>query len=91
MEPDFKALAEAWLANDPRMLDVDGDRREALVSRLAEAMSRRRKLNKTEDEAIGLIVNVDRDHFRTDGGLSDAAMTRLTELVQERIDHESSE
>jgi hypothetical protein len=91
MEPDFKALAEAWVANDPRMSDVDPDRREALASRLAEALSRRRSYEKADDEEIGLVVNVDRDHFRTDGRLSEAAMRKLTELVQERIDQENGE
>ena len=37
MEPDFKALAEAWVANDPRMRGVGGDRKEALIGRIAEA------------------------------------------------------
>ena len=99
MEPDFKALAESWVANDPRMAELDSDRREALVSRMAEALSRRRKHEKPEDTDIGLVVNIDRDHFRTgsdsvtsgDRGLSEAAMRRLTELVQERIDQETRE
>lgn len=92
MEPDFKALAEAWVDNDPRMRELDGDRREALVSRLAEALSRRRSLQTPDDTDIGLVVNVDRDHFRKDGkGLSEAAMQQLTQLVQERIDQESRE
>jgi hypothetical protein len=91
MEPDFKALAEAWVANDPRMQDLDPERREALVGRLAEALSRRRKYEKPEDEEIGLVVNVDRDHFRTDRGLSETAMRQLTKLVQERIDQETGE
>lgn len=91
MEPDFKALAEAWVANDPRMSELDPDRREALVSRLAEALSRRRNHEKPDDQDIGLVVNVDRDHFRTDRGLSETAMRKLTELVQERIDQEIGE
>ena len=78
--------------NDPRMRELDGDRREALVSRLAEALSRRRSLQTPDDTDIGLVVNVDRDHFRKDGkGLSEAAMQQLTQLVQERIDQESRE
>lgn len=88
MEPDFKALAEAWVANDPRMRGVDGDRKEALVSRIAEALSRRRGDQKDETSDVGLIVNVDRDHFRPGQGLSAAALDKLTELVQERIDQE---
>lgn len=89
MEPDFKALAEAWVDNDPRMSELDADRREALVSRLAEALHRRRD-NQTPDETdIGLVVNVDRDHFRADRGLSETALQKLTELVQERIDQET--
>lgn len=89
MEPDFKALAEAWVANDPRMNELDADRREALVSRLAEALHRRRDNQTPDDTDIGLVVNVDRDHFRTDRGLSESAMRKLTELVQERIDQET--
>ncbi len=88
MEPDFKALAEAWVANDPRMQGVAGDRKEALIGRIAEALSRRRGYQKEESADIGLIVNVDRDHFRPGQGLSSAALDKLTELVQERIDSE---
>jgi hypothetical protein len=91
MEPDFKALAEAWVANDPRMNELDGDRREALVGRLAEALSRRRNLQTPKDLDIGLVVNVDRDHFRTGKGLSESAMRQLTELVQERIDQDAQD
>lgn len=88
MEPDFKALAEAWVSNDPRMSELDGDRREELVSRLAEALHRRRGNQIPDDTDIGLVVNVDRDHFHN-GRLSEAALSKLTELVQERIDQES--
>lgn len=88
MEPDFKALAEAWVANDPRMQGVDGDRKEALIGRIAEALSRRRGYQKEEAADVGLIVNVDRDHFRPGQGLSSAALDKLTEFVQERIDND---
>jgi hypothetical protein len=96
MEPDFKALAEAWVATDPRMNELDHDRREALASRLAEALSRRRDSHTPDDKDIGLVVNVDRDHFRSpgDGGtprMSESAMQKLTELVQERIDQDTRE
>jgi hypothetical protein len=91
MEPDFKALAEAWVDNDPRMRELDGDRREVLISRLAEALSRRRSLQTPDDTDIGLVVNVDRDHFRTGRGLSESALRKLSELVQERIDQEIRE
>lgn len=91
MEPDFKSLAEAWVANDPRMNELDGDRREAMVGRLAEALSRRRNLREAEEKDIGLVVNVDRDHFRPGGGLSEDALQKLTEFVQERIDEENRE
>ncbi len=89
MEPDFKALAEAWIANDPRMQGVDGDRKEALIGRLAEALSRRRGFQKEDSTEIGLVVNVDRDHFQPGRGLSSEALDKLTEMVQERIDHDS--
>ena len=89
MEPDFKALAEAWIAKDPLMQGVDGDRKEALIARIAEAMARRRSYQKEESTDVGLIVNVDRDHFRPGQGLSSAALDKLTEMVQERIDHDS--
>ena len=88
MEPEFKVLAEAWVARDPRMEGLDGDRKEALVSRLAEALSRRRGIQKEESADVGLIVNIDRDHFRPGQGLSSEALDKLTEFVQERIDHE---
>ena len=91
MEPDFKALAEAWVANDPRMNALDDDRREAMVSRLAEALSRRRKTQTPNDTDIGLVVNVDRDHFKPGGGLSETALDKLTEMVQERIDIDKGE
>ncbi len=88
MEPEFKVLAEAWVARDPRMEGLDGDRKEALVSRLAEALSRRRGIQEEESADVGLIVNIDRDHFRPGQGLSSEALDKLTEFVQERIDHE---
>ncbi len=91
MEPDFKALAEAWAANDPRLNELEGDRREAMIGRLAEALSRRRNLQAAEERDIGLVVNIDRDHFRPEGGLSEAALEQLTEFVQERIDEDARE
>ena len=88
MEPEFKVLAEAWVGKDPRMEGLDGDRKEALVSRLAEALARRRGIQEEESPDIGLVVNIDRDHFRPGQGLSSEALDKLTEFVQERIDHE---
>jgi hypothetical protein len=70
------------------MRELDGDRREALVSRIAEALSRRRSRQTPDDTDIGLVVNVDRDHFQPGRGLSEAAMRKLTELVEQRIDEE---
>lgn len=89
MEPDFKALAEAWIANDPRMQELDADRKEALVGRLAEAMSRRRNSQTPDDTEIGLVVNVDRDHFNSGGGLSETAISKLTQMISDRIDHDA--
>ncbi len=88
MDPDFKALAEAWLDNDPRLSSLDGDRKEQLVSRLAQALDRRRALNQTEDgPETDLIVNVDRDHFRPDGqGLTPKALDQLEKFLKERLD-----
>lgn len=88
MEPDFKALAEAWISNDSRIDDVDGSRRELLVGRIAEALSRRRKYEEAQEQELGLVVNVDRDHFSTSHGLSEAALEQLTDFVQERIDQD---
>ncbi len=88
MEPDFKALALAWVANDPRMSALDEDRREALVIRIAEALSRRRGIEKPDDEEIGLVVNIDRDHFQPGGGLSNVALDQLGDFLQERIDQD---
>lgn len=84
MEPDFKTLAEAWVANDQRLAQVDVERREALVGRLAEALARRRGFQKQEQTSQALIVEVDRDQLQT--GLSPKALDQLTEFVQQRID-----
>ena len=70
------------------MSALDEDRQESLVSRIAEALSRRRETEKPDDEDVGLVVNIDRDHFQPGGGLSDVALDQLGDFLQERIDQD---
>ncbi len=92
MEPDFLGLAQAWIDNDPRLASVDGEKKEQLVRRLAEALDRRRTLEAAEDPPdTGLIVQVDRDHFSRSEGLSKSALDQLEAMLKERIEQELDE
>lgn len=87
-EPNFRALAALWLARDPRAQDLDESTREAIVTRLAEALKRRRQGTDHSHQDVGLIVNIDRDQFESGKGLAEEAIEQLTRFLQERIEEE---
>ncbi len=86
MEPDFKALALAWVDGDARSADLkehDPDRREQLAAKLAEALDRRRReVARQPFEGGNLIVRVPEDRM-TSKGLDDGALDQLEQLIQE--------
>ena len=85
MEPDFKAFARAWLDGDPRLKDLDPQRSEELMTRIAEAMDRRRRKVQSEPQGGGdLIVSVPSDAI-ANGTLSEPAMSELTEIVEKHL------
>lgn len=88
MEPDFKALAEAWVAGDLRLRGVASDRRQILIAKLAEALERRSNSFSASRSEEGLVVNIDRDHLGADGRLSDFAKERLLDFVEEAVSKE---
>lgn len=84
MEPDFNALAEAWVDKDPRTLNLDPERRSKLVARMAKALESRWSHQAQEQEDIGLVVNVERNLLSPEG--AEETLSQLTDFVQERID-----
>lgn len=86
MEPDFKALAEAWIEKDPRTLNLDEERRAKLVERIATAFASRWSHTQEEEKEIGLVVNVDRDLLSPEDGSMEDTLSKLTDFVQERIE-----
>lgn len=89
MEPDFKALAYAWLDGDPRSADLratDPERHERLAQRLADALAARRATaERPIDDADSLIVTIPEERF-TPRGLDEGALDQLEGFVQEHIE-----
>ena len=89
MEPDFKALAYAWLDGDQRSAQLrssDPDRHERLAERLAAALaSRRAQAEPPIDDADSLIVTVPEERF-TAQGLDGGALDQLEGFVKEHIE-----
>ena len=89
MEPDFKALAYAWLDGDQRSADLrksDPERHQRLADRLAEALAKRRAgAERPIDDADSLIVTVPEERF-TAQGLDNGALTQLEGYIQEHIE-----
>jgi hypothetical protein len=88
-QPDFQALAKLWLARDPRAQEMDDESRAKIVSRLAEALKRRRQATNHSEQDVGLVVNVDRDSILPGKGLAEEAIEQLTKFLQERIDDQN--
>ena len=86
-EPDFEALARLWLARDPRSQIMSGEEKERAVSRLAEALRKRRQSTDHAKQDVGLVVNVDRDHIVPGKGLTDEAFDQLLGFLKERIEN----
>jgi len=86
MEPDFKTLGYAWVDGDPRsshLKELDPSRRDALAERLAEALSRRRKETKAQDQLDGqLVVSVAEDAMSATG-LKGHALDQLGRMILE--------
>lgn len=85
-EPNFEALAELWLARDPRAESLPAEARAKIVSRLAEALKQRRQSTDHASQDVGLVVNIDRDNIVPGKGLAEEAIEQLTRFLQERID-----
>lgn len=91
MEPDFKALAQAWLANDPRVLELrrtDPQRADALVDRMAEAMRQRRQGVAEPGPAVveergDLVINVHPSRFVEGKGLDTEALEQIARYIEE--------
>lgn len=86
--PNFRALAELWLARDPRSEALPPEAREQIISKLAKALERRRKGVNHQHQDVGLVVNIDRDNIVPGKGLAEEAIEQLTRFLQERIDHQ---
>lgn len=84
MEPDFKAFARAWVANDPRTRQGDAARNDALVARLAAALEHRRSdLDALDPPDGSLVVSVDRSRLDAATGLDLDALAQLCDYLQE--------
>lgn len=86
--PDFQALAELWLQRDPRSNELDPEKRQQIVDRLASALEKRRDTAKPVDHDVGLIVNVPREDLESNGGLSGDILDQLAAFLKERIEDE---
>ncbi len=86
--PDFRALAELWLARHPRSQELDESTRETIVARLATALENRRSSTNPSLQDVGLIVNIDRESMSADKGLAEDAIEQLTRFLQEKIDQD---
>lgn len=86
MEPDFKALAYAWIDGDKRSAELkerDPDARDRMAARLAEALARRRQhVSEQPFEGGNLIVTVPEERF-TAKGLDDNALSQLEKFIEE--------
>lgn len=84
MEPDFKALARAWVDNDPRTRDISEEQSSELVARLATALERRRKqVGAPESSGGDLVISVDRSRLDDHTGVDRDALRQVTEFVRE--------
>lgn len=88
MEPDFDALAEAWVDGDSRTADLDPERRAKLVARMSAALESRWGRRQEEEAEIGLVVNVDRTLLSPENPDAQDTLDQLTAFVQERLDQE---
>lgn len=91
MEPDFKALAEAWLAHDARLQELrrsDPARAEALVERMAEALRQRRQGAAEPgpaavEERGDLVIQVHPSRFVEGKGLDTEALEQVARYIEE--------
>ncbi len=88
MEPDFKALAEAWVDGDPRTAELDPERRAKLVARMSQALEQRWGRRQEEEADIGLVVNVERSLLSPENPEAGDTLDQLTAFVQERLEQE---
>lgn len=86
--PDFRALAELWLARHPRSQELDESTRETIITRLATALKDRRNSTDRSLQDVGLVVNIDRESMSADKGLAEDAIEQLTRFLQERIEQD---
>jgi len=90
MEPDYRALARAWVEGDPRCRNLgrdDPDRPTRLASRLAEALEKRRREVATDSsaEAGDLVIQVDRSRFLPGAGLDAEALEEVARHLEDFV------
>lgn len=91
MDPDFKALAQAWLANDQRLQELrrtDPARAEAIVDRMAEALRQRRQGvaepgPAAVEERGDLVINIHPSRFVQGKGLDTEALEQIARYIEE--------
>ncbi|MBI3926252.1 MAG: hypothetical protein HY319_11980 [Armatimonadetes bacterium] len=86
MEPDFEALAAAWIANDPRLRNLqDPDLKERLRARLSEAMNRRRRnvQSESERETGGVTFSVHPSRLDAETGFDLEALREIVKTIDE--------
>ncbi len=87
-EPDFEALAASWVEGDPRTQELEPERRERLLKRLAEAMKNRRQ-DQMKDQRGDLVVKIDPDRLGGKFGLDESALDELVGFIQEVADKDT--
>ncbi len=90
MEPDYRALAQAWVEGDPRCRDLgqgDPERAARLTNRLAEALERRRReVGGGPRVADGdLVIQVDRSRFVPGAALDEEALEEVAGHVADHV------
>lgn len=94
MEPDFEALAEAWVAGDPRLRELartDPERARQIGARLAQALERRRREVGPPPPSGDLVINVDRSRFVPGAGLDAEALEQMARYIEEVARDEEEE
>jgi hypothetical protein len=97
-EPDFEALARAWVANDPRLsalVQQSPEKAAGLIARLAHSLAQRRESVQQSQPPVvppsveplsengSLVVNIGRDRFDPRTGLDSEALDQLSEFLND--------
>ena len=93
MDPDYEALARAWVAGDPRssgQARQDPEWASRVAARMAEALEKRRREVAPSEAEGDLVVHVDRSRF-TGAGLDTEALEQLAHYIQEVAEEDLGE